>query len=463
MSYQESAAYRLQKQEQERIQREQARQSAEASYKSLRAQYEEMVRKGYSGYVPDEMARLWSALEGINKQIGKDPYGARDACYSLGNEIPAVGRLAEAAIREFQAEEARRREYLEHARKSAESFYRRYEAQYEEMARKGYAGYIPDKMEQLRNDLQTVREQLVKDPAAARDTCYGIGKYISSFARLEKNAEKEAERAEAVRREEERIERQRQQEEARDAYYAAVASIKSPVAAGFAQGELAEIQKKLSGMTAEDVRRAVENAALAGERKAEQWKQETMRKQSAAAAREALKSVREQIASKSIEDRAAGAALMAQIDALERDVAEGRRSAEDALKDAEEAARKSDELLVSEAERRQVVVAIAKELRAQGFSVARPTLEQGGFVKILAQRQSGERAECHIDAHGKMQYCFDRYPAMACMKDIKRFHADLSKAYGISFSDERVLWENPDRLSADGFSYSAPDQQGGNA
>ena len=157
MSYQESAAYRLQKQEQERIQREQARQSAEASYKSLRAQYEEMVRKGYSGYVPDEMARLWSALEGINKQIGKDPYGARDACYSLGNEIPAVGRLAEAAIREFQAEEARRREYLEHARKSAESFYRRYEAQYEEMARKGYAGYIPDKMEQLRNDLQTVR------------------------------------------------------------------------------------------------------------------------------------------------------------------------------------------------------------------------------------------------------------------------------------------------------------------
>ena len=90
MSYQESAAYRLQKQEQERIQREQARQSAEASYKSLRAQYEEMVRKGYSGYVPDEMARLWSALEGINKQIGKDPYGARDACYSLGNEITAV-------------------------------------------------------------------------------------------------------------------------------------------------------------------------------------------------------------------------------------------------------------------------------------------------------------------------------------------------------------------------------------
>ena len=78
MSYQESAAYRLQKQEQERIQREQARQSAEASYKSLRAQYEEMVRKGYSGYVPDEMARLWSALEGINKQIGKRPLrGAR--------------------------------------------------------------------------------------------------------------------------------------------------------------------------------------------------------------------------------------------------------------------------------------------------------------------------------------------------------------------------------------------------
>ena len=84
-------------------------------------------------------------------------------------------------------------------------------------------------------------------------------------------------------------------------------------------------------------------------------------------------------------------------------------------------------------------------------------------MKLVAQRASGERAEGHIDAHGNMQYRFDHYPHMACMKDIQKFHVDLSKAYGIKFSDERVIWRNPDRRYADAYSSSTPDQQGGHA
>lgn len=360
-------------------------------------------------------------------------------------------------------QQAREKAFRDRVRNTTDAFYRRYQAQYDGMLRKGYSDYIPDEMTRLGNDLERIRDLLDSDPKAARDVSFNIGRYISSLGPLAEAAKMEFERKEEERIERARIERQRQRTEVSDAYYAAVSSIKSPIIAGFAQDELAEIQKKLSGMAVEDVKRAVDSAIKSGERKAEEWKKATMERQAAEAAKEQLQTVREQIESESIEDRAAGAELRAQLEQLERDMAEGKRSAEETLKNANDVAMKSDDLLVSEEERRQVVMAITKELRTQGFSVARPTLEHGGFVKILAQRQSGERAECHIDAHGKMQYRFDRYPAMACMKDIKRFHADLSKAYGISFSDERVLWENPDRLSADGFSYSAPDQQGGNA
>jgi len=34
-------------------------------------------------------------------------------------------------------------------------------------------------------------------------------------------------------------------------------------------------------------------------------------------------------------------------------------------------------------------------------------------------------------------------------KDIEKFNVDLEKVYSIKLSDERVLWENPDKLSTD--------------
>ena len=38
---------------------------------------------------------------------------------------------------------------------------------------------------------------------------------------------------------------------------------------------------------------------------------------------------------------------------------------------------------------------------------------------------------------------------MTCLKDIEKFNVDLEKVYSIKLSDERVLWENPDKLSMD--------------
>lgn len=355
----------------------------------------------------------------------------------------------------------RERLFRERVSRTTERFYQSYLMQYKEMMRQRYADYIPDEMARLANDLQRIRERLTSDPVAARDISFSIGSYISSLRHLAETAVRQFEREEAIRREQQSIQQKEQQDEASNTYYAALANIKSPITASFAKQELTNIQKKLANMSVQDVEQAVAHAIASGEKKAAEWKQKTQEAQAVEAAKEQLQAVRIQIQQEPVEDKTVGAALQAQLEKLEREMDEGKRSVSETLKTAQEVSNKSDDLLVSEQERREVVRAIIQELKTQGFSVTRPTLESGGFVKIVAQRKSGERAECHIDAHGKMQYRFDHYQQMACMKDIQKFHMDLSKAYGITFSNERVIWRNPDRLSADSYTYSAPNQQGG--
>jgi len=46
--------------------------------------------------------------------------------------------------------------------------------------------------------------------------------------------------------------------------------------------------------------------------------------------------------------------------------------------------------------------------------------------------------------YGKMEYKFDNYEGMTCLKDIERFNVDLEKIYSIKLSNERIKWQNPD-------------------
>lgn len=111
-----------------------------------------------------------------------------------------------------------------------------------------------------------------------------------------------------------------------------------------------------------------------------------------------------------------------------------------------------DELLISEETRRETVMAIIKQLKKQEFTVEKPQLVQTdgkNFVKIVAKQPSGKRAVCNVDLHGKIAYKFDNYAGMTCLKDIEKFNVDLEKVYSVKLSDERVLWQNPDRLSMD--------------
>ncbi len=44
------------------------------------------------------------------------------------------------------------------------------------------------------------------------------------------------------------------------------------------------------------------------------------------------------------------------------------------------------------------------------------------------------------------------------MKDIEKFNVDLENIYSVKLSDERVLWQNPDKLLMD--ADSIPNNEG---
>ena len=101
---------------------------------------------------------------------------------------------------------------------------------------------------------------------------------------------------------------------------------------------------------------------------------------------------------------------------------------------------------------KQEIAEEVKQLKKQEFTVEKPQLVQTdgkNYVKIVAKQPSGKRAICNVDLCGKIAYKFDNYEGMTCLKDIEKFNVDLEKVYSIKLSDERVLWENPDKLSMD--------------
>ncbi|MEI0517528.1 hypothetical protein [Brachyspira murdochii] len=123
---------------------------------------------------------------------------------------------------------------------------------------------------------------------------------------------------------------------------------------------------------------------------------------------------------------------------------------ESIVKDVEIIDKETEDIRITEEVRKDVVKSIIKSLRGSEFEVSAPELikdDNGGIVKIMAKKPSGKRAVCKVGLNGKLEYIFDNYEGLTCVKDIDKFNKDLEEIYSIKLSDKKVLWENPDRIS----------------
>lgn len=367
-----------------------------------------------------------------------------------------------------QAEyEARRRANETRIRNNTEQFYQRYLQQYEDMRSQGFETYMPNEMERLCSDLSQIRSLLYSNPGAARDVSFRIGEYIHSMYRDGHAAEREYRRreieAERQRQEAERAERLRKQGEINDAHYDLVSGIQDQAVINFAAKELSELRQKaldsVTSMSVSDLRQHAERIIAQAQAKASEWEDQSKKKEEQQVVTERLQMMQEQLTQKKAEDQEKAQVLMKQIVALQEQISSDSKPQPEIEQELAKIESDMDDTLISEDVRREAVKSVFLSLKKQGFQVKPPQLVQDqnhNYVRIVAQKPSGKRVQCRLDLHGKLLYKFDEYEGMTCLKDIEQFNVELEQVYSISLSDERIIWENPDRLSKDSHSTTDP-------
>lgn len=334
-----------------------------------------------------------------------------------------------------------------------EEFYWRYRSQYEEMERKHYAAYIPDEMRRLASDLASIQELLVFNPTRAREISFQVGSYISGMHSLGRAAINQFERAERMRQEAAHQQKRESQNAMMKQYYDQVGAI-SPAAVHFAQTELEGIRAAIQsgGISSGELQRKLSVAIRAAEEKAVEWKQEKLAAGRKEAAISRLEETERSIIKSLVEDRKQVDTLIERVRRMKDDICAGKIDADAADAEIASVEESVEDTMVTEEVRRQTVKAFIKLLRQQDFTVEKPVLVEEGsesYVKFTAQRPSGNRAVCRFDNHGKVRYKFDQYEGMSCLKDIQTVQTELERVYSVKLSDERVLWENPNRITKD--------------
>ncbi|MHB9335891.1 hypothetical protein ACWYBU_08010 [Fusobacterium polymorphum] len=356
----------------------------------------------------------------------------------------------------YQLEAERRRQiYLNRIATTTEEFYRRYEQKYKEMLSRGLAAYIPSEMSRLESDLARIRELLVSDPENARDISFEVGSYIRTMSSLATEAREEFDRSERMRVAALRAEREQQQSELMNEYFKVLQTIKNPIVVNYSIPEMQQLRKdiesgKLSSST--EFKKISASIIFEAEKKASEWKEKTVKKHQKKDVAQAINEAESRLKSEKIENQEKTQEFLNKINKLRLALESGTIDSNTVEKKVVELENEVDETLISEETRREIVISIIKQLKKQEFTVEKPQLVQTdgkNYVKIVAKQPSGKRAICNVDLCGKIAYKFDNYAGMTCLKDIEKFNVDLEKVYSIKLSDERVLWENPDKLSMD--------------
>ena len=356
----------------------------------------------------------------------------------------------------YQLEAERRRQiYLNRIAATTEEFYRRYEQQYREMLSHGLSAYIPSEMSRLESDLARIRDLLVSDPESARDISFDVGSYIRSMSSLASAAREEFDRSERIRVAALRAERKQQQSELMNEYFKILQTITNPIVVNYSISKMQELRKdiengKLSSST--ELKEISASIISEAEKKASDWKENTVKKHYQKNVAQAINEAENRLKSEKIENQKKTQEFLNKINKLRSALENGTIDSNTIEKKVIELENEVDETLISEETRREIVISIIKQLKKQEFTVEKPQLVQTdgkNYVKIVAKQPSGKRAICNVDLRGKIAYKFDNYAGMTCLKDIEKFNVDLEKVYSIKLSDERVLWENPDKLSMD--------------
>ncbi len=354
------------------------------------------------------------------------------------------------------AAEAKRLANMQRVRNTTQNFLNRYRGMLNDFLRDRLDDFIPGEIEHLKSQLNEADHLLANDPFTAREVSQSIQSYIHGLRHIARENQFQQEQAYRERQRQEEEERQAKKTAAMSAYYTAVRKISGAAVQNFAKAELTEIRKDVEAgrlVSENEIEARISKAKENAEIKANQWKSQTAETAQKKGLSGQIAEMKEQISAQSMDSAAKQKALASLDDLLGRTNIE-TSSAIDIQNSIKEIDKNVEEEIVSEESRKIAVKAIVKSLRSYGFeiSAADVTLvkkDGHSVVRIVGNKANGKHAEVDVTDQGKMVRRFEKYEGMSCMKDVNALTADLDKIYSIKLSDERVLWENPDRIGKD--------------
>ncbi|MCQ2043439.1 hypothetical protein SAMN05216194_105324 [Stutzerimonas kunmingensis] len=370
----------------------------------------------------------------------------------------------------YQIERQRKQELdRQRVRETTRPFLERYRSVLNEVARQGLDEVIPAEFRELSSALWRMEALLESDPFAAREMSRSLGARIHGFpslARQQRRARQEAEQAAAEafhKAQQAELERQLQlRAELEAAWREGLTGWSTPVALNAAFAELQQLRAQLLGNAANNITTAQISATLSEvrqryEQDAERQLQEMKNRVQREAVTDVLALQREQLEQEANKDGGERAAKLRE--ALAHAIGLAPAEQAEALN---QLVQEQDEAAVDESQRREVVRAVYQSLQQAGFVVDRPehlVSEGEDQVLIRARRPAGAQADFRVNLSGHLSYKFHQYKGKTCEKDVTPVMATLQDAYGISLSDKRVIWVNPDDQDQDARPYPDATQE----
>ena len=370
----------------------------------------------------------------------------------------------------YQIQRQRKQELdRQRVRETTRPFLERYRSVLNEVASQRLDDVIPAEFLELSSELRRMEALLESDPFAARDMSRSLGARIHGlprFAREQRRSRQEAElaAAEAFRNSQQaEIERQLQlRAELEAAWREGLSGWSTPVALNAAFAELQQLRERLLGNAANNMTSAQISAALREVRQryeedAERQLQEMKMRVQREAVTDVLTLQREQLEQEANKDGGERAAKLRE--ALAHAIGLAPAEQAEALN---QLVQEQDKAAVDESQRREVVRAVYQSLQQAGFVVDGPehlVSEGEDQVLIRARRPAGAQADFRVNLSGHLSYKFHQYKGKTCEKDVAPVMATLQDAYGISLSDKRVIWVNPDDQDQDARPYPDATQE----
>ncbi|MBC3930596.1 coiled-coil domain-containing protein [Undibacterium curvum] len=364
----------------------------------------------------------------------------------------------------YQIQRQRKQELdRQRVRETTRPFLERYRRVLNDVISQRLDAVVAEEFRELSIALDRMETLMDSDPFAARDMSRSIGGRfhgLPRFAREQRRYRQDAELAatEAFgKAQQAEAERQLQlRAELEAAWREGLICWSTPVALNAAFAELQQLRERLLGNAANNMTSAQISAVMREVRQryemdAERQLQEMKNLVQREAVADVLTLQREQLEQEANNGGGERAAKLRE--ALAHAIGLAPAEQAEALS---QLVQEQDEVAVDESQRREVVRAIYQSLQQAGFVVDRPehlTSQGQDEVLIRARRPAGAQADFRINLSGHLSYKFHQYKGKTCEKDVAPVMATLQDAYGISLSDKRVIWVNPDDQDQDARPY----------